>query len=67
MSAPTIHRADTPPQAPEKPRSAVSEAAAVMARHRWNKSTKGCLGQLLLALADEEGFFTPDPDEERAG
>ena len=65
MTAPTIHRADTPAQPPKKPRSAVSEAAAVMARHRWNKSTKGCLGQLLLALADEEGFFTPDPEGPR--
>jgi hypothetical protein len=49
---------DTPP--------AVSEAARMLAKHRWRREYAHCLGQLLLdeVLQGTEGF-TPDPEADR--
>ena len=51
--------------APEAPPDPVSEAARVLALHRWAKPYGHCVGQLVFALALEAGDFTSDPEEER--
>lgn len=42
----------------------VSVAARVMALHRWRKSYGKCVGQLIFALALEDGIYLQDPEED---
>lgn len=66
MSAPTVarvrDRGPAPAEAQVEP-DPVSEAARVMALHRWHKPYGHCVGQLVFALALADGGFIEDPDE----
>lgn len=66
MTAPTMERvrARKPAPAEQEAPNPVSEAARVMALHRWHKPYGDCAGQLAIALVLEGGGgFTPDPED----
>lgn len=52
-----------PAPAEELPPNPISVAARVMALHRWHKSYGKCVGQLVFALALEDGGFIQDPED----